>query len=88
MSLVAMKPMSSRIQTVLPLVSTSSVNGARSAIALCPYRELHRMTIEVENDAIRLGGRVSCFYFKQVAQEIVRKAVPGVRIRNELTVGD
>jgi osmotically-inducible protein OsmY len=87
MPLVAAKPMPP-IHPMPPIIPDCLLESVRSAIADSPYRELHHMKIQFEDGSIRLIGRVSCFYFKQVAQEVTRKAVPGVKIQNELIVGD
>lgn len=57
------------------------------ALQNCPYQEVRRIAVEFPtSDVIRLQGAISSYYLKQMAQEIVRKAVPQCRIENRLQV--
>lgn len=49
---------------------------------------MQEVRCEAETGAIVLRGRVSSFYLKQLAQEVVRKADGACRIVNELEVED
>ena len=52
------------------------------------YQALHDVRCEWMDGALVLRGRVPSFYFKQLAQEVVRKADGARPIVNELEVED
>ena len=52
------------------------------------YHALHDVRCELTDGALVLRGRVSSFYFKQLAQEVVRQADGARVIVNELEVED
>jgi hypothetical protein len=56
------------------------------ALANSGSGELKRVRLEVEDGQIRLAGRVSSFYVKQLAQEVLRPLAIGMQISNELRV--
>jgi hypothetical protein len=67
-------------------VDLSCVNRAKSALAQSRIYDLRRLVVIQDDGAIVLRGRVSSFYHKQLAQEIVRSAAEGVEVVNALRV--
>jgi len=53
----------------------------------CPYQSmLSDVEIVATDDAVVLSGRVSSYYVRQVVLVFARKAVPDVRIEDQLQV--
>jgi len=48
--------------------------------------ELRRIQVHVDENQIRLHGKVTCFYHKQLAQEAMRAYADGRRINNQISV--
>lgn len=73
-------------------MSSVSVNdvrsAARTALANSPVCELHALRVEQSDNALVIGGVVSTFYYKQLAQEAVRAACEGfdVEVANSIRV--
>jgi osmotically-inducible protein OsmY len=61
---------------------------AREALAASPIHSHHRIRVEQAGDTLYLHGRVESFYYKQLAQEVVRNICRGVQLSNELDVED
>ena len=63
---------------------------ARRALDTCGYRVLSRLECYLADGAVILSGVVSSFYYKQVAQAAVRRALcsiaTGGRIDNKIVV--
>ncbi|HBE70311.1 MAG TPA: hypothetical protein DDW52_19355 [Planctomycetaceae bacterium] len=62
------------------------LSKVREAIDQSSYRELNRLTVTPVDGGILLEGRVSCYFLKQMAQEVVRKPLEGHRVVNRVTV--
>jgi osmotically-inducible protein OsmY len=60
------------------------VSLARAGVERLLLREV---SVQLQDDEILLTGSVSTWHEKQLAQESVRVADTGHRIRNQLTVG-
>lgn len=56
------------------------------AISACQYPELRWIQFHCRPQKVVLQGTVSSFYMKQMAQEIIRRAIPSRRIENRLQV--
>lgn len=67
-------------------VDEEAIMRARKALRKSRIRELRELAVEQCGDAVALHGRVSSFYHKQLAQELVRNAVNGTEIMNHLQV--
>lgn len=53
----------------------------------CGYLDVHGLFCEFDQGVLTLGGRVSSYYLKQIAQTVALKRLQGtVAIRNELVV--
>jgi hypothetical protein len=59
---------------------------AQKALELSPFYALRELQVEHAGDALLIRGRVSSFYHKQVAQEVVRHAAEGVEVVNSIEV--
>jgi hypothetical protein len=59
---------------------------AKSALLRSRIFDLRRLAVEQDGEAIVLRGRVSSFYHKQLAQEVVRNAVEGAAVINAIRV--
>jgi len=58
-----------------------------SNLCQSPYRELRRVSCRVRGDQLILTGRVSSFYYKQLAQEHVQKNLSAaISLDNRLEV--
>lgn len=65
---------------------TEVVEQARGALARSRIYVLRRLDVTADGDAIVLQGRVDSYYHKQLAQELVRMAVDGTEVVNEIAV--
>ena len=65
---------------------TGVLEQARRALARSRIYVLRRLDVSAEGDAIVLQGRVDSYYHKQLAQELVRMAVDGTEVVNEISV--
>ena len=64
----------------------SLVAQAQALLRASSYRPLGAIVCDYHRGALRLRGKVSSYYLKQIAQSLVL-ALPGVdRLHNELTV--
>jgi len=45
---------------------------AQAALANSPFYELRNLRVEQHNGGLFISGAVSSFYYKQIAQEVVR----------------
>jgi len=59
---------------------------AQAALASSPFYELRDLRVERDLDALRISGRVSSFYHKQLAQEVVRSVGTGIQVVNAVQV--
>ena len=76
-------------ETVITGVDVAGTDVARQAkIALSRSRifDLRRLHVEEDGDSIVLRGRVSSYYHKQLAQEVVRNATDGAEVINAIRV--
>jgi hypothetical protein len=59
---------------------------AQAALANSPFYELRELQVEWRDDALLLSGRVSSFYHKQLAQEVVRSVCRDTDVINSVHV--
>ena len=59
---------------------------AQAALASSPFYELRDLRVERDLDALRISGRVSSFYHKQLAQEVVRSVCADAEVINHISV--
>ncbi len=65
-----------------------AVQKARTALRASPVSTLRELDVDMAGERLLISGRVHCFYHKQLAQEVVRNAVEGVRVMNAISVDD
>jgi hypothetical protein len=65
-----------------------AVQAARAALAASPVFALRELDVDMAGERLIISGSVNCFYHKQLAQEVVRNAVGGVRVINAVSVDD
>ncbi|NLF70547.1 MAG: BON domain-containing protein [Candidatus Anammoximicrobium sp.] len=63
-----------------------SVQTARAALRDSPVFALRNLDVSTAGGRLVISGTVNCFYHKQLAQEIVRSVVDGVRVTNAVSV--
>jgi hypothetical protein len=68
------------------LLLTDTAARAKSALATSRIYDLRRLNVDQDGEAVVLRGRVSSFYHKQLAQELVRTAIDGVEVVNAIRV--
>jgi len=59
---------------------------AEARLRHSPYRELRRVSCELHDGVLMLRGRVSSYYLKQMAQQLVCRLEGVVEIDNRLDV--
>lgn len=59
---------------------------AQLALEASPFYALRELYVEHDGDTLLIRGRVSSFYHKQLAQEVVRHAAEGVEVVNSIEV--
>lgn len=59
---------------------------ARQALSRSRIYDLRRLNVDQDGEAVVLRGRVSSFYHKQLAQEVVRNAIDTVEVINAIRV--
>lgn len=59
---------------------------AQVALATNPIFALRELRVERDGEALLISGRVSTFYYKQLAQEVVRTVARGVVVVNSIQV--
>jgi hypothetical protein len=60
--------------------------AARGALTSSPIVALQKLEVCNQGNRLLLSGRVSTFYHKQLAQEVVRAVADGVQLINTITV--
>jgi len=70
----------------LPAAADAVFAIARSALSNSAISQLRRLEVEKEDERIVIRGRVSSFYHKQLAQELIRCKLPDVQVVNEILV--
>ena len=64
------------------------VRTARAALRDSPVVALRDLDVAAVGERLILSGKVNCFYHKQLAQEVVRSVLDGVRVTNAVSVVD
>ena len=59
---------------------------AREALALSPIHAHRQLHVEHSGGVLFLHGRVESFYYKQMAQEVIRSICRGVQLENNIAV--
>ena len=67
-----------------PTVVAAAV--AKSRLQQSSYPEVRNVSCEVRDDVLILSGRVSSYYFKQLAQALVADANGAMQVNNQVNV--
>jgi hypothetical protein len=59
---------------------------AKSRLQQSPYPEVRNVSCEVRDGVLLLSGRVSSYYFKQLAQTLVADANGVMQVNNQVNV--
>ncbi len=59
---------------------------AQSALRSSPFYELRELQVEPVRDSLLISGCVSSFYYKQLAQEVVRSVCQEIDVINSIRV--
>ncbi len=59
---------------------------AQAALANSPFYELRELKVEHRDDTLLIDGRVSSFYHKQLAQEVIRSVCTNIKVVNSIRV--
>jgi BON domain-containing protein len=73
-------------RAMFSVVPNDSLARARAALSRSKIRDLRRLTIALDEGRIVVRGRVSSFYHKQLAQELIRGELGDVNVVNEMQV--
>lgn len=73
---------------MLVIAQEEPVHKARAALRASPVSALRDLNVEGMGGKLIISGRVHCFYHKQLAQEVVRSVVGGVRVINAVSVDE
>ena len=65
---------------------TRALIRARRAISKSKFPSIRQVSIENEGTSVVLRGRVSLYYYKQVAQELLRKELDNIAVINRIEV--
>ena len=60
----------------------------QTALTESPLHSLRRLTVRHRNDDLLISGKVTCFYHKQMAQELVLALAGPIPVVNEVEVND
>jgi hypothetical protein len=61
-------------------------NQAQAALHSSPIFALRDLRVERNGESLLISGRVSSFYYKQLAQEVVRSVSEGLQVVNSIDV--
>ena len=64
------------------------VQTARAALCDSPVVALRDLNVGAVGGRMIISGTVNCFYQKQLAQEVVRSVLKGIRVTNAIEVKD
>jgi len=59
---------------------------AQLALRTSPFYELRELQVEPARDSLLISGSVSSFYYKQLAQEVVRSVCAEIDVVNSIRV--
>ncbi len=68
------------------MLFTDMVEQARARLSSSRIYVLRQLQVLPDGDAIVLRGNVDSYYHKQLAQELVRMAVDGAEVINDISV--
>ena len=59
---------------------------AQAALQTSPIFALRDLRVERDGSSLLISGRVSSYYYKQLAQEVVRSVAGGLQVVNSIDV--
>ena len=65
---------------------SNSIVEAQSALEASPIYDLRGLQVDEHDGTLTISGRVSSFYHKQLAQEIVRIVSGDLKLANDVVV--
>jgi BON domain-containing protein len=68
------------------MLFTDIVEQARARLNSSRIYVLRQLQVLPDGDAVVLRGKVDSYYHKQLAQELVRMAVEGIEVINDISV--
>jgi hypothetical protein len=71
---------------MLRIASTQILDCAIEALSKSRIRELRQLVIRLEDNQVVVRGKVSSFYRKQLAQEMIRCELGDIDVVNEMQV--
>ena len=69
-------------------MTTEVENQAQAALHSSPIFALRVLRVERNGESLLISGRVSSFYYKQLAQEVVRSVSEGLQVVNSIDVDE
>jgi len=72
--------------TMFKLIDEDLEERAKIALQMSPIHALRQLDVSSDGESLVISGRVSTFYYKQMAQEAVRAAASGVQVVNAISV--
>ncbi len=70
------------------LTATDVELRAQTALANSPIYAIRELQVESDGAALLISGRVSSFYHKQLAQEVVRAVAASHQVINDVDVDE
>ena len=67
-------------------MANDTLARAKAALSKSKIRDLRRLTVAQDHGQIVVRGRVSSYYHKQLAQELILREVGDVTVTNEMQV--
>jgi hypothetical protein len=71
---------------MLETLKENSLQEAKAALQTSPVFALRSLCVEQVDDNLIISGRVSTFYYKQLAQEVIRSVASGMSVINSVEV--
>jgi len=68
------------------VLTNNEQSRAQMALTNSPFYELHNLQVDQRENTLLISGRVSSFYEKQLAQEVVRTVCNGIEVINSILV--
>jgi hypothetical protein len=69
-------------------MTTEVADQAQAALQSSPIFALRELRVERNGELLLISGRVSTFYYKQLAQEVVRSVSEGLQVVNTIDVDE
>lgn len=83
---VAVAELTDTVIAGVDVVGADVAKQAKIALSRSRIFDLRRLAVDEDGEAVVLRGRVSSYYHKQLAQEVVRNATDGAEVINAIRV--